>query len=118
MTIFGYGEQSRDFTYVDNVVQANLLAVDAPEVSGRVFNVAYGVKVTLNELVTELQELIGTEVETIHAPRRPGDVPHSLASLERARAELGYEPQVDLREGLTRTIKYYREQRAVGALPI
>jgi len=117
VTIFGDGEQSRDFTHVDNVVQANLLAVDAPDVSGRVFNIAYGVKVTLNELVTELQELIGTEVETIHAPRRAGDVPHSLASLERARAELGYEPQVDLREGLTRTIEYYREQRAAAALP-
>ena len=117
VTIFGDGGQSRDFTYVDNVVQANLLAVDAPDVSGRVFNIAYGVKVTLNELVTELQELIGTEVETIYAPRRAGDVPHSLASLERARAELGYEPEVDLREGLTRTIEYYREQRAATALP-
>lgn len=117
VTIFGDGEQSRDFTHVDNVVQANLLAVDAPDVSGRVFNVAYGQKVTLNELVTELQELIGTDVETIHAPRRAGDVPHSLASLERARAELGYAPQVDLREGLTRTIEYYREQRAATALP-
>lgn len=117
VTIFGDGEQSRDFTHVDNVVQANLLAVDAPDVSGRVFNIAYGQKVTLNELVTELQELIGTEAETIYLPRRPGDVPHSLASLERARSELGYEPEVDLREGLTRTIEYYRGQRAAAALP-
>jgi len=117
VTIFGDGEQSRDFTHVDNVVQANLLAIDAPDVSGRVFNVAYGHKVTLNELVTELQELIGTEAETIYAPRRPGDVPHSLASLERARTELGYEPKVDLREGLTRTIEYYREQRAASSVP-
>jgi UDP-glucose 4-epimerase len=117
VTIFGDGEQSRDFTHVDNIVQANLLAVDAPDVSGRVFNIAYGQKVTLNELVSELQELIGTEVETIYAPRRAGDVPHSLASLERARSELGYEPEVDLREGLTRTIEYYRAQRAAAALP-
>jgi UDP-glucose 4-epimerase len=117
LTIFGDGEQSRDFTYVDNVVQANLLAVDAPDVSGRVFNIAYGQKVTLNELVTELQELIGTEAEINYRPRRPGDVPHSLASLERARTELGYEPRIDLREGLTRTIEHYREQRAAAALP-
>jgi nucleoside-diphosphate-sugar epimerase len=118
VTIFGDGEQSRDFTHVDNVVQANLLAIDAPDVSGKVFNVACGRKVSLNELVAELQELIGSDVETIYAPRRPGDVPHSLASLDRARAELGYEPEVDLREGLMRTIEHYREQRAASALPI
>ena len=79
VTIFGDGEQSRDFTYVDNVEQANLLAFDAPHASGPVFNVAYGQKVTLNELVTLLQELIETEVEAVYAPRRAGDVPHSLA---------------------------------------
>jgi UDP-glucose 4-epimerase len=118
VTIFGDGEQSRDFTHVDNVVRANLLAMDAPDVSGKVFNIAYGRKVTLNELVAELQELIGSDVETIYAPRRPGDVPHSLASLERARTELGYEPAVDLREGLTRTIEHYRAQRAASVLPI
>ena len=117
VTIFGDGEQSRDFTHVDNIVQANLLAMDAPDVSGKVFNIAYGRKVTLNELVAELQELIGSDVEAIYAPRRPGDVPHSLASLDRARAELGYEPEVDLREGLTRTIEHYREQRAASVVP-
>jgi UDP-glucose 4-epimerase len=117
VTIFGDGEQSRDFTHVDNVVQANLLAIDAPDVTGKVYNVACGKRVTLNELVAELQELIGADAETIHAPKRPGDVPHSLASLERARAELGYEPEVDLREGLSRTIAHYREQRASAALP-
>ncbi len=118
ITIFGDGEQSRDFTHVDNVVQANLLAADAPGVSGKVYNVACGNKVTLNELVTELQALIGSHVESIFAPRRAGDVPHSLASLDLARTELGYEPEVDLREGLTRTIEHYREQRAGSALPI
>jgi UDP-glucose 4-epimerase len=117
VTIFGDGEQSRDFTHVDNVVQANLLAMDAPDVSGKVYNVACGNKVTLNELVAELQELIGADAKTIHAPARPGDVPHSLASLERARAELGYEPEVGLREGLSRTIAHYREQRAAAPLP-
>jgi UDP-N-acetylglucosamine/UDP-N-acetyl-alpha-D-glucosaminouronate 4-epimerase len=118
VTIFGDGEQSRDFTHVDNVVQANLLAMHAADVSGKVFNVACGRKVSLNELVGQLQQLIGSDVETIYAPRRAGDVPHSLASLDRARAELGYEPGVDLREGLTRTIEHYREQRAAFALPI
>ena len=73
---------------------------------------------SLNELVAELQELIGSDVETIYARRRAGDVLHSVASLERARRELGYEPEVDLREGLTRTIEYYREQRAAAGLPI
>jgi nucleoside-diphosphate-sugar epimerase len=118
VTIFGDGEQSRDFTHVDNVVQANLLAIDAPDVSGKVFNIAYGREVTLNALVAELRELIGCDVEAIHEPARAGDVPHSLASLARAREELGYEPEVDLREGLTRTIAHYREQRAAAALPV
>jgi UDP-glucose 4-epimerase len=118
VTIFGDGEQSRDFTHVDNVVQANLLALAAPDVSGKVYNVACGRKVSLNELVAELQELIGTEAETIYAAPRPGEVLHSLACLDRARAELGYEPAVDLREGLTRTIEHYREQRAASALPL
>ena len=117
VTIFGDGEQSRDFTHVDNVVQANLLAMDAANVSGKVYNIACGSKVTLNELVTELQELVGADAETVYAPKRAGDVPHSLASLDRARAELGYEPKVDLREGLSRTIAHYREQRASAALP-
>jgi UDP-glucose 4-epimerase len=117
VTIFGDGEQSRDFTHIDNVVQANLLALDAPDVSGKVFNVACGRKVTLNELVAELRELTGADAETIYAPPRPGDVPHSLADLSRARAHIGYEPEVDLREGLTRTIEHYREQRAAAALP-
>jgi UDP-glucose 4-epimerase len=120
VTIFGDGEQSRDFTHVDNVVQANLLAMDAPEVTGKVFNVACGRKVTLNELVAELQELIGSDADTIYAPARPGDVRHSLADLTRARAELGYEPEVALREGLGRTIDHYREQREAhpSALPL
>jgi nucleoside-diphosphate-sugar epimerase len=116
VTIFGDGEQSRDFTHVDNVVQANLLAIDAPDVSGKVFNVAFGRAVTLNGLVAELAGLIGVDAETHYAPKRPGDVPHSLASLDRARAGLGYEPEVDLREGLSRTIEHYREQRASAVL--
>jgi nucleoside-diphosphate-sugar epimerase len=107
--IFGDGEQSRDFTYVANVVQANLLAMDAPDVAGRVYNVACGERVTLNALVAELRDLLGSDVEPVYEPSRPADVRHSLADLSRARAELGYEPSVLLREGLTRTIQHYRE---------
>lgn len=110
VTIFGDGEQSRDFTHVDNVVQANLLAMDAPDVTGKVFNVACGRNVTLNELLAELRELTGLEAETLHAPHRLGEVRHSLADLTRARRELGYEPVVDLRDGLERTIDHYRAQ--------
>jgi len=116
VTIFGDGEQSRDFTHVDNVVQANLLALAAPDVSGEVFNVACGRRVTLNELAAELRELTGADAEPIYAPPRPGEVRHSLADLTRARERIGYEPSVDLREGLTRTIEHYREQRSAAAL--
>jgi UDP-glucose 4-epimerase len=109
VTIFGDGEQSRDFTYVDDVVQANLLAMEAPRVAGKVFNVASGRRVTLNDLVEALQELVGWEADTIYAPARPGDVRHSLADLTRARLELGYEPRVALLDGLSRTIDHHRE---------
>ena len=117
VTIFGDGEQSRDFTHVDNVVDANLLAIDAAGVSGTTLNIAYGHKVTLNQLVAELQELIGSNAEVRYEPARPGDVKHSLADLTRAREDLGYEPVIDLREGLSRTVEHYREQHAAAALP-
>lgn len=120
--IFGDGEQSRDFSYVANVVQANVLAMDAPDVAGKFYNVACGERVTLNRLVSELRDLLGSHVEPEYAAPRPGDVKHSLADLSRARAELGYEPSVRLREGLVRTIQHYREdelpsraERLIGA---
>jgi nucleoside-diphosphate-sugar epimerase len=107
--IFGDGEQSRDFTYIANVVEANLLAMDAPSaVAGGVYNVACGERVTLNRLVAELRELLDADVEPVYAAPRAGDIRHSLADLSRARAELGYEPSVLLREGLERTIEYFR----------
>ncbi len=118
LTIYGDGEQSRDFTHVDNVVLANVLAIDAPDVSGAVLNVACGVRVTLNELVAELRELIGGDAAVSYEPARASDVKHSLADLTRARALLGYEPAVDLRAGLTRTIEHYRELRAAAAVPL
>jgi len=105
-TIFGDGEQSRDFTYVENVVEANLLAMDAEVAPGRVYNVACGERITLNRLYDDLQELIGRDVEPVHTDPRPGDVRHSLADVGRARDELGYAPRVGLREGLSLTIEH------------
>jgi UDP-glucose 4-epimerase len=106
--VYGDGEQTRDFTYVDNVVQANLLAAQAEGVAGRLYNVATGRRVSLNELVRRLRELIGSEVDAVHAPSRPGDVRDSLADVSRAEDELGYDPEVDLDEGLRRTIEFHR----------
>jgi len=106
--IFGDGEQSRDFSYVANVVQANLLAIDAPDVAGRVYNIACGQRVSLRQLIACLQELLGSDVEPVYAAPRAGDIRHSLADLSRARAELGYRPRVQLREGLELTIAHLR----------
>jgi nucleoside-diphosphate-sugar epimerase len=113
--IFGDGEQSRDFTYVANVVQANLLAIDAPDVGGKVFNVACGERVTLNRLVAELQELLGSTVKPAYAAPRAGDIRHSLADLALARTELGYVPSVALRDGLSRTIEHFVERELKSA---
>ncbi len=110
--IYGDGEQSRDFTYVENVVQGNVLAIEAPEVAGKAYNVACGERVTLNELFAELRDLLGGEDPPIYADARPGDVRHSLADICAARRDLGYEPAVLLREGLSRTIEYLREELA------
>jgi UDP-glucose 4-epimerase len=103
--VFGDGEQSRDFTHVENVVQANLLAIDAPGVAGGLYNVACGERVTLNRLIRELGGLLGVDVEPVYAAPRPGDVRHMLADLSLARRQLGYEPSVLLRDGLGRTLE-------------
>ncbi len=108
--IYGDGEQSRDFTYVANVVHANMLAIHADGASGNVYNVACGERVTLNHLVAELRDLVGADVEPVYASARPADIKHSLADLTRARSELGYEPLVALREGLERTVEHFREE--------
>jgi len=100
--IYGDGQQSRDFTYVENVVRANLLAADAPGASGQAINVACGSRVTLLELVEHLNRLLGKRLEPAFAPPRAGDVRHSQADLTRAAALLGYRPTVDFPEGLAR----------------
>jgi UDP-glucose 4-epimerase len=108
-TIYGDGHQSRDFTYVANVVHGNLLAADAPNVAGRVFNVANGRATSLLSLIAQLNELLGTAIEPIHAPARAGDIRESLADITAARRSLNYEPQIDFEEGLRHSIDYYRE---------
>ena len=110
-TIHGDGEQSRDFTFVADVVQANLLAATAPGVSGRVYNVACGRRTSLLELLTLLNELLGKNVTPKHAAPRAGDVKHSQAAIERAREDLGYRPTTDMKEGLRRCLEWW-EQRA------
>jgi nucleoside-diphosphate-sugar epimerase len=110
--IYGDGEQSRDFTYIDNVVAANLKAATAKEASGKVINVANGQRITLNELLAELKDLTGKhDVTAEYFEPRVGDVRHSLADITLAREFLGYESKVELREGLQRTIDWWKSSR-------
>ena len=111
-TIFGDGKQSRDFTYVDNVAEANLLACTAPsgEVAGGVFNVATGRRTDLYQTFQILKKLIGYTGEVKYGPEREGDVKHSLADISLAEKHLGYKPKVDFEEGLTRTVAWYRSR--------
>lgn len=112
--IHGDGEQSRDFTYIENVVDATLLAGAADGVAGETFNVACGDRISLNALIAELRELTGKEIEPIYTDPRPGDIRHSLADISSARRALGYEPSVSAREGLRRVFSWYEERRASG----
>jgi nucleoside-diphosphate-sugar epimerase len=109
-TIYGDGEQSRDFTYIDNVVHANLLAVEAPaeKVSGQMMNAATGSRITLNQTFRILSDLTGYKGEPAYGPARTGDIKDSLADIEKAKDRLGYQPLVDFREGLRRTVEWYR----------
>jgi UDP-glucose 4-epimerase len=109
--IHGDGEQSRDFTYIDNAISANLLAAMAEGIGGEVFNVACGERTSLNALVAEIAEITGTQIESTHTDPRQGDVLHSLADISKAEELLGYEPSVDIREGLRRTFEWYAEDR-------
>jgi UDP-glucose 4-epimerase len=102
--IYGDGEQSRDFTYVENVVMANVLACEAPRAAGEAINIGCGERVTLNRLLDDLREILHSEIEPIYSDPRPGDVRHSLADISRARELLGYEPRYSLREGLEKML--------------
>jgi nucleoside-diphosphate-sugar epimerase len=109
--VFGDGEQTRDFTFVGDAVSANLLAAEAPGAPGEVINVAGGRRVSLNQLLAEIREITGAKILPRHEAARPGDVRDSLASLERARELLGYEPQVELRTGLATTVEHLESVR-------
>ncbi len=114
-SVFGDGEQTRDFTYVENAVQANLLACEAPNASGKVFNVGVGGRVSLNEVLRELRKITGKALEAKYEPPRDGDIRDSQADISRAREFLGYEPQVSFEEGLARTFEWYRGTQAKAA---
>ncbi len=112
--IYGDGEQSRDFTFVANAVEANLLAAVAPEeASGEVFNIACGQSITVNGLAAEINRIMGTNLEPVHAPPRPGDIRHSLADVSKAERLLGYQPRYSFEQGLTETINWFRQRMAL-----
>lgn len=110
-TVYGDGEQTRDFTYVSNVVDGVLRAAETPAIAGEI-NVATGRRVSLNHLLAALQRIIGTDMEPIFASARSGDVRHSQADISKAERLLGYRPTVDLEDGLRRTVEWYRAERA------
>ena len=108
LTIHGDGLQAKDFTYVSNVVEANLLAAVAEGVSGEVFNVGCGASTSVNEVVGHIRKIIGAEGNITYGPARAGDVPQSLAAIDRAQEKLGYEPRVLIEEGLQRVALWFR----------
>ena len=116
-TINGDGEYSRDFTYIDNVIQMNVLALttENPEAVNQIYNTAYGERTTLNQLVAYLKEYLSVfdpeivKVEAVHGPNRLGDIPHSLACVDKAKRLLGYDPKFSMKEGLKEAVKWYWE---------
>jgi len=108
-TIFGDGEQTRDFTHIDNVVHANMLAARASRTQGEVVNIACGENISVNQIIRQINRLLGKNIEPRYVDPRPGDVKHSLAAIDRAREVLGYEPILQFEEGLRRAIEWYRE---------
>ncbi|HSK31404.1 MAG TPA: NAD-dependent epimerase/dehydratase family protein, partial [Candidatus Limnocylindria bacterium] len=112
VTVYGDGEQSRDFTYVDNVVDANLKALRAPQAAGRVCNIGCGERITLNTLIRSLEEIIGIKADVIYAAAKPGDVRHSLADISLAKQLFGYDPKVGVEEGLRRTVAAFAPDAA------
>jgi nucleoside-diphosphate-sugar epimerase len=108
-TIYGDGLQSRDFPYVQNVVEANLLACKVPGIGGQVFNVACGDRITVNSMLHQINKIVGVDISPVYAEPRSGDIKHSQADITRAREHLGYEPKVSFEEGLRATVEWYRK---------
>jgi nucleoside-diphosphate-sugar epimerase len=108
-TIYGDGSQSRDFTYVDNVVEANLLAARAKQTAGEVINIACGQAVTVNEIIDMINEILGKKVKPIYTASRPGDVKHSLADITLAKKLISFKPKISFRQGLEKSIDWYRK---------
>jgi nucleoside-diphosphate-sugar epimerase len=107
--VYGDGTQSRDFTYVDNVVQANLLAARAGHTAGEVINIACGESVTVNQIIAMINDVLGKDIKPKYLPTRPGDVKHSLADISLAEKTIGYKPAVKFRQGLEKAIDWYRK---------
>lgn len=108
-TVYGDGEQSRDFTYIDNVVEANLLAARAKQTKGEVINIACGEAITVNEIIALINELLGKNIKPIYTDPRPGDVKHSLADITLAEKLIGYKTKIPFKQGLQLAINWYRE---------
>jgi nucleoside-diphosphate-sugar epimerase len=108
-TIYGDGEQSRDFTYIANVLDANWRAAASPDVAGEAFNVACGAQISLNQLIERLNTLLGSQIQPVYESARKGDVRHSLADISKAAKMLGYSPAVTLDEGLEKVLDWYRK---------
>lgn len=108
LEVHGDGTQSRDFTYIENVVEANLLAANAPGVAGEMLNVGCGSRVSLLEIIARLEGIVGRRLDRRHTARRPGDVPHTLADIAKAKRFLGYAPLVEFGEGLRRTVEFFK----------
>lgn len=109
----GDGEQTRDFTYIDNVVHANLLAAKAKQTAGEVINIACGERVTINQIIARINQLLGRNVKSSHVPDRPGDVKHSLADISLAKQVIGFEPVIPFEEGLRLAIDWYKDNLPV-----
>ncbi len=109
--IFGDGKQSRDFTYVANVVEANILAAKTENVSGEVFNIGCGERTTVNDLASKINNILGKDIRPSHSEPRPGDVRHSYADISKARKLLEYHPAVDFNQGLKRVVQFYKERK-------
>jgi UDP-glucose 4-epimerase len=106
-TIYGDGEQTRDFTYIDNVIEANLLAARADKTAGEVVNIACGDSVTVNQIIDMINEIVGKSVKANHADPRQGDIKHSLADISLAQKVIGYKPVIDFKSGLEKAIDWY-----------